>query len=56
MSLRNLTDCVTQAKLAVENIGMENLDALEVGNEPDLYSGQFPNKYGDWSPKKYVQQ
>ncbi|KAK2589849.1 hypothetical protein QQS21_012471 [Conoideocrella luteorostrata] len=36
----NRSNSLAQAKEALHSIGMENLEALEIGNEPDLYVRQ----------------
>ena len=43
MAFSNATatpNAISQAKLAVSNIGLSHLDSLEIGNEPDLYYHQ----------------
>lgn len=48
-----MTDSYYEAKYAVQNIGLDNLEALELGNEVDLYvkQGSRPTGYG---PADYV--
>ncbi|OAQ85232.1 glycoside hydrolase family 79 protein [Purpureocillium lilacinum] len=44
----NKTNSQYEARAAVDNIGLENLEALEIGNEVDLYvkQGSRPGGYG----------
>jgi len=44
----NKTNSQYEARAAVDNIGLENLEALEIGNEVDLYvkQGSRPAGYG----------
>ena len=44
-----------QGKAAVDNIGLENLEALEIGNEVDLYLKQGVRPAG-WDPQEYAAQ
>lgn len=55
MVTENFTDCVSQASMAIESIGVNNLDALELGNEPDLYYTQHLQP-PSWDLEKYVSQ
>lgn len=50
----NKTDSIDQAKQALSNIG-DNLFALELGNEVDLYVNQKARADG-WGPADYVSQ
>lgn len=59
LARKNLSNAVEFAKDCVEAIGIENLNALEIGNEPDLYnaSGFFPNQTdrpSSYQPPDYV--
>ncbi|KAI5455612.1 hypothetical protein BGZ63DRAFT_429703 [Mariannaea sp. PMI_226] len=52
-ALQNHTDSYGEAKAAIDSIGLENLEALELGNEPDLYIKQGSRSPG-WGPQEYV--
>jgi hypothetical protein len=45
----NKTNSIEGLKIAVSAIGVENLFALEIGNEPDLYPAK-------WSPRDYASE
>lgn len=50
---QNHTDSYDEAKAAIDNIGLENLEALEIGNEVNIYVGQGVRPLG-WDPAEYV--
>lgn len=59
LARKNLSNAVEFAKDCVAAIGVENLNALEIGNEPDLYNavGFFPDETdrpADYGPEDYV--
>lgn len=45
----NQTNSIEGLKMAVSTIGAEDLFALEIGNEPDLYPAK-------WSPEEYASE
>ena len=53
----NHTLSLDQAKAAVDSIGLQNLEALELGNEVDLYTNPKQNvRNSSWSPAEYADQ
>ncbi|KAK0638316.1 Beta-glucuronidase [Lasiodiplodia hormozganensis] len=59
LARKNLSNAVAFAKDCVDAIGAGNLNALEIGNEPDLYNavGFFPgqtDRPADYGPEDYV--
>jgi hypothetical protein len=52
---QNKTLSYDQGKAAVDNIGLTNLEALEIGNEVDLYVNQGVRPAG-WGPQDYAAQ
>lgn len=51
----NHTDSFDQAQAAIKNIGLDNLEALEIGNEVDFYVKQGVRN-ASWSPAEYASQ
>jgi hypothetical protein len=51
----SFSDCIRQSELAVRSIGANNLNALELGNEPDLYVTQGYRDRG-WGPANWTSQ
>lgn len=54
LQTQNLGSSIDYAKIVVPAIGSTNLNAVEVGNEPDLYAGgyspvQYVNQFIEWS-------
>lgn len=51
----NLSECISTTKLAIQNIGSGVLNAIEIGNEPDLYirDGDMPPS---WTVHDYVDE
>lgn len=59
LARKNLSNAVEFAKDCVDAIGIEKLNTLEIGNEPDIYksSGFFPNvtdRPSSYLPPDYV--
>lgn len=49
----NHTDSVDEARGAINHIGFDNLEGLEIGNEVDLYVKQGSRPAG-WGPQNYT--
>lgn len=50
LATTNVTESVSWAKAAVDGLGMQNIDAIEIGNEPDLYPSAGDSGHG-WRGK-----
>ena len=50
-----MTASLDEAQQAIDNIGLDNLQALEIGNEVNAYAGQGVRN-SSWSPAEYVSQ
>jgi hypothetical protein len=46
---------IAQTKMALDAIGLDKLDTLEIGNEPDLYAIQDTRPY-PWRVIDYIPQ